>query len=201
MPKDNIQQIVDIADIRDNVIILKNKALRAILMVSSINFALKSKDEQKAVIYAFQQFLNSLDFPVQIFAQSRQLKIAKYLKILKEKEEAQENELLRLQTAEYSEFVKGLVGMANIMRKSFYIIVPFAAIEAKRESAVKKFVQAFKPAKKVIFTEEAFLRYKEQLWQRLDHVANGLASAGLKVEALDTENILELFYNLYNPEG
>ncbi|PIP17117.1 MAG: hypothetical protein COX44_01615, partial [Candidatus Portnoybacteria bacterium CG23_combo_of_CG06-09_8_20_14_all_37_13] len=94
MSKDNTQKIIDIADVRDGVIILNNKALRAILMVSSINFALKSKDEQKAVIYAFQQFLNSLDFPMQIVVQSRRLGIETYLTMLKEKEEKQENELL-----------------------------------------------------------------------------------------------------------
>ncbi len=199
MPKSSTTQIIDIADIRDGVIVLKNKALRAILMVSSINFALKSKDEQKAVIYGFQQFLNSLDFPIQILAQSRRLDIETYLAMLKEKEEAQENELLRIQTAEYSQFVKGLVEMANIMRKSFYIIVPFSAIEAKRESWLKK-IKGLKPTPKIVFTEEAFLRYKEQLWQRLDHIAHGLAGMGLKVQAIDTENILELFFNIYNPE-
>ena len=198
MSKDNTQQIIDIADVRDGVIILNNKALRAILMVSSINFALKSKDEQKAVIYAFQQFLNSLDFPMQIVVQSRRLGIETYLTMLKEKEEKQENELLKIQTAEYAEFVKGLIEMANIMKKTFYIIVPFAAIEAKREPLLQKTLGAFKPAKKVIFTEEAFLRYKEQLWQRVEHVANGLTGMGLKLQALNTENILELFYNLYN---
>lgn len=196
--KSSTSQIIDIADIRDGVIILNNKALRAILMVSSINFALKSKDEQKAIIYAFQQFLNSLDFPIQILVQSRSLDIENYLKMLKEKEESQENELLRLQTAEYSEFVKGLVKMANIMKKSFYIIVPFAPIETKTEPFFQKIFKAFKPAKKVVFTEEAFFRYKEQLWQRVDHVANGLAGMGLNLEPLTTENILELFYNLYN---
>jgi len=200
MSKDNTQKIIDIADVRDGVIILNNKALRAILMVSSINFALKSKDEQKAVIYAFQQFLNSLDFPMQIVVQSRRLGIETYLTMLKEKEEKQENELLKIQTAEYAEFVKGLIEMANIMKKTFYIIVPFAAIEAKREPLLQKTLKAFKPAKKVIFTEQAFFRYKEQLWQRVEHVANGLTGMGLKLQALDTENILELFFNLYNPE-
>lgn len=199
MPKSSTSQIIDIADVRDGVIILRNKALRAILMVSSINFALKSKDEQKAVIYGFQQFLNSLDFPVQILVQSRQLDIQNYLKMLTDKEQEQDNELLRVQTAEYAEFVKGLVQMANIMKKAFYVIVPFAAIEAKRESVIKKTIKAFKPAKKVVFTEESFLRYKEQLWQRVDHIANGLSGMGLKLQALDTENILELFYSLYNP--
>ncbi|MFH1392157.1 MAG: hypothetical protein ABIG90_00540 [bacterium] len=197
--KSSTSRIIDIADIRDGVIILNNKALRAVLMVSSINFALKSQEEQKAVVYAFQQFLNSLDFPIQIVVQSRQLNIGSYLTMLKAKEEAQTNELLRIQTAEYSEFVKGLVEMANIMKKSFYIIVPFAAIEAKRESVMQKAKNIFKPSKKAVFTEEAFSRYKEQLWQRVDHIANGLSGMGLKLQALNTENILELFYNLYNP--
>lgn len=198
MSKINTERIIDIADIRQGVIILKNKALRAILLVSSINFDLKSKDEQKAVIFAYQNFLNSLDFPIQIIAQSRKLDIEKYLKMLQEKEEKQENELLRIQTAEYMKFVKGLVEMTNIMKKAFYIIVPFSAVEAKRESTLQKAKQLFKSRRKTVFTKQTFERYKEQLWQRVEHIADGLAGIGLKVQALDTKNILELFYALYN---
>lgn len=195
---DNTQKILDIADIRDGVIILKNKALRAILTISSINFALKSEEEQKALIYAYQRFLNSLDFPIQVIVQSRELDIETYLNMIKQKQEKQENELLRLQTAEYSEFVKGLIEMSNVMTKKFYIVVPFAAIEAKQESFIKKIIKTFKPAKKIDFTEKAFARYKEQLWQRLEYISDGLSGMGLRVQPLDTENILELFYNLYN---
>jgi hypothetical protein len=194
------QRIVEIADVRDGVIILKNKALRAILMVSSTNFALKSEEEQKTIIYAYQRFLNSLDFPVQIVVQSRKLNIDPYLQILEQKREEQTNELLKIQLSEYIEFIRGLTKISNIMSKGFYLVVPFAPIEAKRESFLEKFKSVVKPAKKVTFTEEAFSRYKEQLWQRIDYIINGLRAVGLKVAVLDTEAILELFYKLYNPE-
>jgi len=199
MSKDNSQKLLEISDIRNGVIVLKNRALRAILMVSSINFALKSQDEQKAVVYAYQQFLNSLDFSIQITVQSRKLNIQDYLKMLEQKQIQQDNELLRIQASEYKNFIKGLIEMANIMEKGFYIIVPFAPIEAKRESFIKKIKHVLKPAQKTVFTEKTFTQYKEQLWQRIDHIANGLAGIGLKVQALDTPAVLELFYNLYNP--
>lgn len=194
------ETFVDITDIKNGVIILKNKALRAILNISSINFALKSEEEQKALIFAFQNFLNSLDFPVQIIAQSRRLDIKPYLEDLSEKRDKQDNELLSIQTTEYIEFIKGLIEMANIMKKSFYVIVPFSYIEAKRESGFDKFKNIIKPAPKVKFTQAAFDRYREQLWQRIEHVVSGLSGMGLTVEALNSKQILELFYGLYNPE-
>lgn len=201
MSKTSTTKIIDIADIRDGVIILKNKSLRSILSVSSINLDLKSKDEQKAVILAYQNFLNSLDFQIQITAQSRELDIEKYLKIIQEKEQTQENELLRIQTSEYQSFIKGLIEMTNIMKKNFYIIVPFSPVEAKREHFLQKMQNVFKSAKKQSsFTKQDFERYKEQLWQRSEYIADGLAGLGLRVEPLDTQNILELFYRLYNPE-
>lgn len=193
------ESFVDIADVKNGVIILKNKALRAVLIVSSINFELKSEDEQKAIIFAFQNFLNSLDFPIQILAQSRQLDIKSYLEDLGQKRDQQDNELLSIQTTEYIEFVKGLVELANIMKKNFYVIVPFSAIEAKRESLINKIKSALKPAPKIQFTASAFERYREQLWQRIEHAVSGLSSMGLKVEALNTQQILELFYGTYNP--
>ena len=190
---------VDIADIKNGVIILKNKALRAVLEVSSINFELKSQDEQKAIIYSFQNFLNSLDFPVQMVVQSRKLNIKQYLSDLEALKATQDNELLNVQTTEYIEFVRGLVDMANIMTKSFYISVPFSSFEAKRDTFFRKFKTALKPPKKVKFTEKNFNRYREQLWQRVEHIAGGLSGMGLKVAPLSTEDLLELFYKLYNP--
>lgn len=194
------ESFVDITDIKNGVIILKNKALRAILNVSSINFALKGEEEQKALIFAFQNFLNSLDFPVQIIAQSRKLNIKPYLEDLSIKRDKQSNELLSIQTTEYIEFIKGLIEMANIMKKSFYVVVPFSYIEAKRESTWNKFKNIIKPAPKIKFTQATFNRYREQLWQRIEHVVSGLSEMGLAVEALNSKQILELFYGLYNPE-
>lgn len=190
---------VDIADIKNGAIILKNRALRSILKVSSLNFDLKSQDEQKAIIYGFQNFLNSLDFPVEITVQSRRLNIKGYLEELGKRLENQDNELLNIQTSEYIEFVRGLVSLANIMSKSFFIVVPFSPIEAKRESIWKKVKQAVKPAPRVRFTTEVFSRYREQLWQRVEHISAGLAGLGVEVEPLSTTEILELFYKTYNP--
>ena len=119
----SIQKHLEINEIKDDVVILKNKGLRAILMGTSINFALKSTDEQDAVIYQYQNFLNSLDFPLQIMAASRKFDIEPYILSMKEKQAKQENELLRIQTTEYIDFVKGLTQMTNIMTQSFYIII------------------------------------------------------------------------------
>ena len=125
------QEFVDIAEIKDGVVILKNNSLRAVLMVSSINFDLKSTQEQEAIVAAYQNFLNSLDFPLQILISSRKLDISPYMELLTEKENVQENDLLRFQISEYRAFMKNLVGTANIMAKTFYIVVPFALTEGK----------------------------------------------------------------------
>ena len=196
MSKDNTQQIIDIADVRDGVIILNNKALRAILMVSSINFALKSKDEQKAVIYAFQQFLNSLDFPMQIVVQSRRLGIETYLTMLKEKEEKQENELLKIQTRGYREFIASMIKEGVIMTKTFYVIIPFypGPLESPKFGGKKT-----RDQKPVSLTEEAFQRHKIQLWQRLEFVAGGLKRCGLQVMPLITNELIELFWSFHHP--
>ena len=195
------EQIIDIADVKQGTIILKNHALRAILMVSSLNFDLKSSEEQKAIIYAYQQFLNSLDFPLQEVIQSRQINIESYLQQIQRQSQTQNNELLEMQVNEYQNFIKKLIEMANIMSKKFYLVVPFSEIEAKSESVLektKKLIKYLNPATKTELTEKDFQRYREQLWQRVDYIVSGLSGIGLNVIMLDTEDILELFYNLYN---
>ena len=193
------QQLIDIQNIKDGVIILKNKALRAVLMVSSLNLALKSQEETQAINQAFQNFLNSLDFPIQILVQSRKLNIKTYLDDLNQKSRKQENELLRIQTQEYAQYIESLVEMANIMNKNFFIIVPFSAIETKSESLPSKILNIIKPSKKTVFTQSNFLRYKEQLWQRTEFIAAGLSSMQIAAKPLNTQELIELFYNLYNP--
>ena len=118
------QEFLEIKDIREGVLILRDNNIRGILMVSSINFALKSDDEQSAIIYAFQSFLNSLDFSCQIVLQSRNLNITPYLDNIKALEKNQPNELLKAQISSYEEFIKGLVQGDSIMTKSFYVVVP-----------------------------------------------------------------------------
>ena len=193
------QEFVDISEIKDNVVILKNGTLRAVLLVSSINFELKSSQEQEAIVASYQNFLNSLDFPVQILVSSRRLDIDPYLELLDEKEKTQENELLRFQIADYKNFVKNLVGTANIMTKSFYIVVPFALTEGQKETFIDRIKTALNPKQAIVEKKMEFENYKSQLWQRVEHISAGLAGAGIRMVPLETKELIELFYNSYNP--
>ena len=186
------QQFLEIADIRGDVLILKDGSLRGILAVSSLNFALKSEEEQNAIIYQFQNFLNSLDFPIQIYIQSRKLNITGYLDKLKEMERQQKNELLKIQTREYIKFIQNLLTNVSIMTKNFYVIVPFFAVappglRAKRE-------------KEAVLSDEEFKRAKIQLWQRMEFVAHGLRNCGLFCAPLNSQEIIELFWSIYHPK-
>jgi type IV secretory pathway VirB4 component len=194
------QEFVDIAEIKDGVVILKNNSLRAVLMVSSINFDLKATQEQEAIVAAYQGFLNSLDFPLQIIISTRKLDISPYIELLTEKEHVQTNDLLRFQISEYHGFIKNLVGTANIMAKTFYIVVPFALTEAKSGGFLEKLKIALNPKQAKIEREMEFENYKSQLWQRVDHITAGLSGTGIKIAPLGTEELVELFYNAYNPK-
>lgn len=193
------QEFVPIKEIRDGVLVLKDNSLRMILMASTLNFALKSEEEQSAIIMQYQNFLNSLDFPVQFFIQSRKLDIGPYIGILNEAEKSQGNELLRIQTREYAEFVKNFVQVTNVMSKTFYIVVPYtnASIEVKK-GRLGSLIGGFAGGKKDS-TEDNFEQYKIQLQQRSDVVQQGLVRAGVRVAPLNTEELIELFYELYNP--
>jgi hypothetical protein len=190
---------VDIKTIKDGVVVLKKGALRAILLVSSVNFDLKSSDEQKAIIGAYQNFLNSLDFSVQIVISSRKLNIAPYTELLTEKANEQRNELLKIQIVEYKEFIKNLTELTNIMSKSFYLVIPFAPVEDENVGILGKISKTLAPAQNLTEHEELFETYKNQLWQRVDHVAAALGSTGLHFTTLNTDELIELFYGMYNP--
>jgi len=193
------QKYVDVDEIKDGVIVLKNGSLRSILLVSSINFDLKSTDEQDAIILQYQSFLNSLDFPLQVMIGSRRLNIDPYIDFLGEKERVQPNELLRLQIAEYQNFIKNLTEVSNIMTKSFYITVPFSPVESKEGGLFSKISAMLSPHQEIMKKRETFETYKNQLWQRVDHVISGLSGIGLKIVPLETQEIIELLYNSYNP--
>ncbi len=196
------QEFVDIEKIREGVVILKNGGLRAILMCSSRNLELESTDSQNAIISTYADFLNSFDWPLQIVIHSRKLDIKPYLATLEEKLKAQENELLKIQTAEYIDFVRSFVTLSDIMIKRFYTVVPFDPVESKTESPFEKISSFIKtPAKKPQeFPEEKFQEYKNQLSQRVEHIILALAHVGIKAVGLQTEELIELLYNLYNPE-
>ncbi len=192
------QKYLDIAEIKDSVVLMKNGSMKAVLMVSSINFALKSIEEQDAIIYQYQNFLNSLDFSVQIVINSRQLNLDNYLQVLKDQEKKQVNELLRMQTASYIEYIQGLVKMANIVSKTFYVVVPFSVSESK--GGMLSALSGGGSSLRLVSDRATFEKYKDQLFQRVDHVIENLSGTGLRMTMLNTQELIELYYNLYNPE-
>ncbi len=201
------QQFVPIKEIRDGVIILDDGSMRMVLMSSSLNFALKSADEQEAIILQYQEFLNSLDFSVQFFIESRHLNIEPYLDSLKEAEKKQVNDLLKIQTREYIEFVKSFVSLTEIVSKTFYIVVPFSTpvfggskggVLGEAAGIFNKLFGAKKTAA-TAFDEGKFEEYKSQLHQRIESVIQGLVRTGVRAVPLNTEELIELFYTLYNP--
>src|SRR3989344_6803631 len=136
MPDKSTINLVEISDIRDGVAILKDGSLRAVVDVGAINFELRSEDEQTAIIQNFQNFLNSLDFPLQIVITSRHLDIENYLKLVESSRASLTNELLKIQAAEYGNFVKEISSLANIMDKQFYVVVPFYAVATQEKGGV-----------------------------------------------------------------
>lgn len=187
------QDFLEFDQIREGIIILKNKGLRAVLMVSSLNFALKSIEEQNAILYQFQNFLNSLDFSCQILMLSRRLNITGYLEKLEEIEKKEKNELLKLQIEEYRKFIEQIMKGGFIMQKTFYVIAPFALSETQM------FEGGTKIPKIPALTEDMFQRCKGQLWQRVEFIALGLRACGLQAVPLNTLELAELFWGMYHP--
>jgi type IV secretory pathway VirB4 component len=194
------QQYLNIAEIKDNTLVMKDGTLRAVLLVSSINFALKSEDEQNAVISSYASFLNNISFTLQIVIQSRELDIDNYLQYLKEKEKEQTNKLLKVQTADYIEYIKELISLGKIMNKRFYVIVPYDPMTDKHKGFLSLVSEALKPATVIKLKEKTFRSYQEMLDRRVDSVVGGLESMGVAVARLDTQSLIELYYKTYNPE-
>tara|TARA_Y100000310_G_C20328817_1_gene644262 strand:- start:25 stop:672 length:648 start_codon:yes stop_codon:yes gene_type:complete len=199
MAEATTQDFLEIEEIRSGVLVLKNRAIRGVLMVSSQNFALKSADEQEAIIFQFQNFLNSLDFSLQILIQSRRLNITGYLDYLKSLSQNQENELLKKQTIDYRMFVEQLIQGGSIMSKTFYVVVPFTLMETvNTDKKSRNPLAKAKIAGKL--SDEDLQRMKNQLWQRMEYVALGLRRTGLKVMPLNTEELIELLWSWHHPQ-
>ena len=194
------QSHLPFAEIKSDTVIMKDGTLRAILMVSSINFALKNEDEQNAIVSSYVSFLNGLDFPLQILIQSRQLYIKPYLENLLQKEKEQQNELLRAQIADYRSFVAELVSMGKIMSKSFYAVVPYDPLSNKRKGFWSRLKEAINPAVTVKLKGERFEQRKHDLDMRVRQIESGLSSMNLEVVRLDTQSLIELYYSTYNPD-
>ncbi len=186
------QDFLEMDQIRNGVIILKNKAMRGVLLVSSTNFALKSVEEQNSIIYQFQNFLNSLDFSCQIICQSRKLNVTGYIEKLKDLEKKQPNKLLKLQTAKYRDFIEELVETQDILIKNFFVVVPYTSLEATGLMVPGKKPQPHQ------LTEDVFKRSREQLLQRMEFVALGLRRCNLQSVPLTTLELTELFWSLHH---
>lgn len=199
------QDFVPIKEVRNGVIILKDGGLRAVLIASSINLSLKSSEEQMAIINQFQSFLNSLDFSTQIVVQSRRLDIRPYLLTLEEREKAQTEKLLKIQTREYIDFIKSFTDEVNIMTKTFFIVVPYSPTVLKSSSSiVDKFLGGTTQKNQVENTKKAmdladFEEKRSQLDQRVGVIMSGLSGLGVRSSQLKTEEIVELFYKTFNP--
>lgn len=185
------QEFVPIKEVRDGVIILKDGSMRGIVMTSSLNLALKSKDEQEAIIFQFQNFLNTIDFSIQICIQSRRLDIRPYVALLEDRQKEQINDLMKIQVREYIQFIKTFTESTNIMTKNFFIVIPYTPPKITLNTSFKKST-----------TEEKTREFEEnrsQLEQRIAIVEQGIARSGVRTVRLGTEEVIEIFYKLFNP--
>ncbi|MEI6478483.1 MAG: hypothetical protein WCO52_05865 [bacterium] len=192
------QAHLPIAGIQDGVVLMNDGSVRAILKVEPINFDLKSETEQNGIIYSYQGFLNSLDFPIQIVIQSKKLDLERYLTNLDNSRKDMTNDLLRIQTEDYVEFVRRLISVANIMSKRFYVTVSYSA--ATKEANKASFMSMFGHPTGAILEQKQFERFRSEVFNRANLIGGGLSRLGLRVSLLETQQIIELFYGIYNPD-
>lgn len=194
------QEFVPIKEVRDGIVVLKDGSMRGIVLASSLNFSLKSDDERNAIILQFQDFLNSLDFAIEISVQSRRLDIRPYLALLDGVYKEQTNDLMKIQTSEYIDFIKKFTETTNIMTKSFFVVVSYDPAIVNIKGGVggglfrKKSATQQSEAKEASFEEN-----RTQLEQRVSVVEQGLVRCGIRVIRLGTEEVVELFYKIFNP--
>src|SRR3989338_8078122 len=192
------QGFLAISEVRENLIVMPGGGVRAVIAVSSTDFVLKSQEEQNAIIGRYQAFLNTLDFPIQILIQSRKLDIHGYLEKIKERQLAQTNELLRIMTEEYAEYIRKLLDFGNIMNKTFYVVVPYSTGDVTQEGFIDKLKNIINPTQKLAASQEKFMEMQSVVDDRIGRVENGLGSVGLRTMRLNTEEIVELLFKSYN---
>ncbi len=198
-PTSATQNIVGIERIKDETVYLRGGGLRKVLMVGGINFDLQSEEERQLILNSFQSFLNTLDFSIQFFIHSRKVNISSYLEKMRERKREEQNELLQIQIEEYIEFIRSFVEQNPIITKSFFVVVPYDPI-AVVEGTKKGLGSLFKKPGGAAQKTDSEAKRAEQLTYRIDKVTTGLEQIGLRVSPLDDEALVELFYNLYNPE-
>lgn len=193
------QEFVPIKEIREGIAVMKDGSMRAVLLASSINFALKSAEEQQSVLFQFQNFLNSLNFSIQIYSQSRRLDIRPYISLLEERLKDQVGDLMKMQTREYIEFIQSFTQSTNIMTKSFFIVVPYSQISLPSAKNVTNLFNKKSKGDKKLEEDSDFEEKRSQLQQRVEVVEQGLVRCGVRIAMLGTEELIELFYKIFNP--
>lgn len=190
---------LEVGEIRDDTLVLKNGNMRAVIAISSANFALKSGSEQQIIVNNFQGVLNSLDSEIQILVQSRKLNLDPYIEKLRQLEDQQQNDLLRIKMQEYIEYIKQMLDQVNIMKKDFYIVVGYESLSDKI-GFLTGFLRSLQPTKIIKKKREDFIKDRSMLMQRVDQIMSRFAALDLKVDLLNTEQLIGLMYNSYNPD-
>ncbi|MBI3331819.1 TraC family protein [Candidatus Peregrinibacteria bacterium] len=196
------QRFVPIGEIRNDTVLLKNGGFRAVLSVEALNFNLKSETEQQGIISGYESFVNTLHFPLQVVLRSSKMNIDPYLTQLRAIADKQQNDLLRDQTNAYASFVEKLVDVADIMQKRFFVIVPFDHT-IRKKSLVEKFFGWISPddrSAKASQRNRDFTEASKQLKDRVNLVTTGLENIGLTSHRLSTHELIELYYQIYNPQ-
>lgn len=186
--KDTSQKFLEIADIKDDLVLMPDGSVALIIRVAAVNFGLLSEREQEAIIFAYAGFLNSLNFAVQIVIRSQKKDISSYLALLEDERKKQTNPLLAAQIAGYKDFVVHTVKENNVLDKKFYIVIPFSSLELGAKNMAKK-----TPPQEIL--EKA----KTALFPKRDHVLRQLGRLSLRAKQLSSSELIELFYEIYNP--
>lgn len=198
-----VQKFLPIAEIKQDTVILKNGGLRAVLAVGSMNFNLKSEDEQQAIIVSYQQFLNTLAFPLQIVVRSTKLNVDAYVQDLTDRASKQKNPLLQEQTMDYAHYIERLVDVSDIMQKRFYVIIPVDPPGLQNVSFMSKLFGWLSPGdtrEKALARNRQFDEKNTTLRDRVNLVKAGLSNVGCPSERLTTQELIDLFYHVYNPK-
>ncbi len=196
------QRFVPISEIRNDTVILKKGGLRAVLEIEALNFNLKSETEQLGIIAGYESFINTLMFPLQIVMRSTKVNIDPYITQIRQKAVLQENELLREQTESYATFIEKIVEVADIMQKRFLVVVPLDDAEEKKTALSQFFswVGIDDSAGKINNRHKYFNERVNKLKDRINLVESGLRNIGLATKRLTTMELIELYYQIYNPK-
>jgi hypothetical protein len=186
--KSTTQKFIGIEDVKDDIFLLRDGSAGCIIEVGAVNYWLLSAEEQQSMIYAYANLLNSLSFPIQVLILSKKMNISSYLDYIDKKIEQQSNPNLKKLLSFYKEFIKTLIKKGSVLEKRFFFVIPFSPLELGVGGVASN-----------LNKEYIFSRAKTSLYPKRDHLQRLLLKIGLKPKVLFKQEIIELFYDLYNP--